>query len=278
MDGRYAHLSTGYRDFEPKNPKDFQFYMIVDLEDPEHPREVGRWWLPGQRKGDPEPPLPRPPEPFDVGYRPHHTLCWPRRPDRAYLGYMDGGVVILDISDKSCPRQVSRLDYHPPFPGFTHTVVPLFDRGLLVVSDESADVPGLDWFGWPTYNWIVDIRDETKPVIISTLPTPAGLAELHRTTDRIGAHNLHENETEPGAASLQNTAVATWLGAGLRIYDLRNPFRPEEIGAFLPESPPGQSGSRISDVFVDDRSLIYVGDRDRGGLYILEYTGDVPLD
>src|SRR2546427_8044788 len=32
----------------------------------------------------------------------------------------------------------SRWDYHPPFPGFCHTVVPLFERGLLVVSDEAT--------------------------------------------------------------------------------------------------------------------------------------------
>jgi hypothetical protein len=27
---------------------------------------------------------------------------------------------------------ISRLDYHPPLTGFTHTVVPLFERGLLL--------------------------------------------------------------------------------------------------------------------------------------------------
>ena len=52
MDGRYAHISTGAADFEPNNPKDHQFYMIVDMADPTKPKEVGRWWLPGQRKGD----------------------------------------------------------------------------------------------------------------------------------------------------------------------------------------------------------------------------------
>ena len=33
-DGRYAHISTGAADFEPNNPKDHQFYIIVDLENP----------------------------------------------------------------------------------------------------------------------------------------------------------------------------------------------------------------------------------------------------
>jgi hypothetical protein len=28
----------------------------------------------------------------------HNTNVYPRRPDRAYIGYIDGGAVILDIS------------------------------------------------------------------------------------------------------------------------------------------------------------------------------------
>ena len=45
-----------------------------------------------------------------------------------------GGLVILDIQDMANPKLVSCFDYHPPYPGFTHTAVPLFDRGLLLVS------------------------------------------------------------------------------------------------------------------------------------------------
>jgi hypothetical protein len=125
---------------------------------------------------------------------------------------------------------------------------------------------------------MVDARDETNPVTIATMPTPAGFEELHRVGGRIGAHNIHENDPEPGSAKLRNTVAATWFSAGLRIYDIRDPFRPEEIGAFLPETPAGQRGCRISDVFVDDRRIIYAADRARGGLYILEYTGSIPLD
>ena len=275
LDGRFAHVTTGAADFDPSHPRDHQFYMTVDLQDRAHPREVGRWWLPGQRRGDPEGPLPRHEERYDFGYRPHNVLSFPKRPDRAYLGYIDGGIVILDISDTSSPRLVSRVDYHPPFPGFTHTVLPLFERGLLVVTDEATGDEGVDW---PKLLWMVDAREETNPVTIATMPTPEGFEDLHRVGGRIGAHNIHENEPEPGSAALQNTLVATWFSAGLRVYDIRDPFRPEEIGAFLPETPPGQRGCRISDVFVDDRGIIYAGDRARGGLYVLEYTGSQPLD
>lgn len=51
-DGRYAYLATGARDFVPKNPLDDQMLMIVDMQDPRAPKEVGRWWLPGTKVGD----------------------------------------------------------------------------------------------------------------------------------------------------------------------------------------------------------------------------------
>jgi hypothetical protein len=274
-DGRYAHITTGAPEFEANHPNDDQFYMIVDLANPVKPVEVGRWWLPGQRKGDEAALPPRHPDPFDFGYLPHHTLCYPERPDRAYLGYIDGGIVILDIADKAHPRPLSRLDYHPPFPGFTHTVLPLFDRELLVVTDEATGDKGIDW---PKRLWMVDMRVETNPVMISSMPVPADFDELHRVGGRIGAHNIHENEPMPGCAKLRNTVVATWFSAGLRIYDIADPYRPEEIAAFLPETPEGQRGCRISDVFVEDRGIIHAADRARGGLYVLEYTGKHPLD
>jgi hypothetical protein len=225
--------------------------------------------MPGQRKGDDGALPPRHKE-HDFAFRLHHALCYPRRPDRAYLGYIDGGVIILDISDKANPRMVSRVDYHPPFPGFSHTVLPLFDRGLLVVTDEATGDHGYDW---PKLIWIMDVREETNPVMISSFPKPEGFEELHRVGGRIGAHNVHQNHPNPTSAQLQYLIPATWFSAGLRVYDISDPFRPEEIAAFLPETPSGQRGCRISEVHVDEQGLIYAADRAKGGLYVLEYTG-----
>jgi hypothetical protein len=103
VDGEYVHLSSGAPDFEPNDPKDDQFYRIIDVRNPSKPTEVGRWWLPGTKKG--EEPLPRHPR-FDGGYRTHNCMVYPERPDRAYLGYIDGGAVILDIKDKSNPKMI----------------------------------------------------------------------------------------------------------------------------------------------------------------------------
>ena len=81
-DGKTIHMSAGAPDFRPTNPKDDQFYVIVDLRDPKHPHEVGRWWLPGQQVGDNAAPPKRHPGANDSGFRPHNTNVYPERPDR----------------------------------------------------------------------------------------------------------------------------------------------------------------------------------------------------
>ena len=69
-----------------------QFLMIVDMRDPRKPREAGRWWLPGMRKGEAGAPLPR--LKIDSGYRLHTLLIDPRRPKRIRL---------VDIRDEFKP-------------------------------------------------------------------------------------------------------------------------------------------------------------------------------
>ena len=158
VDGVHVHMASGAADFKARHPKDDQCYRIVDVRHPTRPTEVGRWWLPGTRDGDVEPPPVRHPT-FDAGYRAHNTNVYPQRPDRAWIGYLDGGAVILDIADLARPRLVSRWDYHPPFPGFTHTVLPLLSRGLMVVSDEATRDAGGDW---PKLVWVVDVRTRCR--------------------------------------------------------------------------------------------------------------------
>ncbi len=267
VDGEYVHISCGAADFEPTHPKDDQFYRIIDVKNPSKPTEVGRWWLPGLRKGDSEPPPPRHPK-FDGGYRTHNTNVYPQRPDRAYLGYIDGGAIILDISDKSRPKMVSRWRYSPPFNGFTHTVMPLFERELLIVSDECVRDEGKDW---PKMTWVVDGHDETNPVPVSTLPLPP-VATFGKRGGRFGSHNMHENQPGPASFRSEKIVVCTFFNGGVRAYDTSNPFQPQEIAYFVPGAPKlSPAGAiQLNDVWVDERGIIYTVDRFGGGLYILE--------
>ncbi|HET6492754.1 MAG TPA: hypothetical protein VFG44_07260 [Burkholderiales bacterium] len=269
VDGEYVHLTSGAPDFEPTHQKDDQFYQIIDVRNPSKPFEVGRWWYPGTRKGDKEAPPPRHPK-FDGGYRPHNTNVYPQRPDRTYVGYIDGGAWILDISDKAHPKPVGHLQYSPPYNGFTHTVMPLLERGLLIISDECVKDNGEDW---PKLDWVVDARVETNLVPIATLPLPPAEVFTKRG-GRFGAHNLHENQPSPCAFRSETIVFATFFNGGVRAYDLGNPYQPREIGYFVPGAPKlsPKGSAQINDVWVDENRTVYTVDRFTGGLYTLETT------
>ncbi len=268
VDGEYIHMSAGAPDFEPRNPADDQFYRIMDVRNPSKPVEVGRWWLPGTREGDEAPPPQRLERKFDAGFRAHNTNVYPARPDRAYVGYIDGGALILDIADKSRPKVVAHWRNSPPFNGFTHTVLPLLGRDLLVVSDECVQDNGADW---PKLVWVLDARVETNPIPLSTLPAPP-YQEFVKRGGRFGAHNLHENLPVPGSWRSEQYVIGSFFNAGVRAYDLLNPYQPKEVAYFVPPPPNGaRTGAvQLNDVYVDDRRIAYAVDRHIGGLYVLE--------
>jgi hypothetical protein len=297
VDGEFAHLTTGMPDFNPTNALDDQIWVTVDLRDPRRPREVGRWWLPGTRKGDHCLPacLPKRHAPFDDGYRPHQIEIWPDHPDRAYVAYIDGGAMVFDVAGLAqvksgraksyTPRLTGRREFHPPFPAWTHTFQPMFARKLAWASDEDVMDNCKDA---PKLVWLLDIRDETNPVIVATAPLHPNDGDLCSRGGRFGAHNLHPNFPGPLYANLQNTTVTTWFNGGVRIYRATDgpkgvanvPPQIEELGFYIPAAPPRNPSKaiQINHAIVGADGLIYANDRFAGGLYILRYTGTVPLD
>jgi hypothetical protein len=266
-DGEYVHMSSGSADFRSHHRGDDQFYRIVDVRNPSKPEEVGRWWLPGVRVGDSEPPPVRHAR-MDTGFRVHNTNVYPQRPDRAYLGCIDGGAVILDIADKARPKLVSRWDNSPPYLGFTHTVLPLFGRDLLVVTDESiAEAAG----DWPKLVWILDARAEENLVPIATCPLPP-VEEFSSRGGRYGAHNIHENIPKPTTWQSDQVILGTFFNGVLRAYDISNAYQPREIASFVPPAPANspKGAIQLNDVFADERGIVYTVDRHTGGLYVLE--------
>jgi hypothetical protein len=91
---------------------------------------------------------------------------------------------------------------------------------------------------------------------------------------RFGAHNIHENQ--PVATSFRSDTLVfgAFFNGGVRVYDVSNPYQPEEVGHYVPEAPAGSpvGAIQINDVYVDENRLIYAIDRMSGGLYILELT------
>jgi len=268
VDGETIHMSAGSGDFEPTNPLDDQFYRILDVRNRSKPMEIGRWWYPGTRVGDSVPPPQRLKGIFDTGFRAHNTNVFPSHPDKAYVGYIDGGGFVLDISKPSDIKVISHWNHSPPLNGFIHTVLPLFDRNLWIVSDECVQDGGLDW---PKLVWVLDSRDEKNPVPLCTFPTPE-LDAFVKRGGRYGAHNLHENLPGPCSFVSDTLIIGTFFNAGVRVFDTSNPFRVEEVAYYVPAAPKlSPAGAiQLNDVFVDDRRIVYTVDRFTGGLYILE--------
>jgi hypothetical protein len=259
-------MASGAPDFEPTHPNDDQFYRCIDVRNPSKPTEIGRWWMPGTRKGDNVAPPPR--HPLDLGYRAHNTNVYPQRGDRLYLCYIDGGMFVMDIADKSKPQVISHWTNSPPYTGFMHTAVPLFDRDLMLVTDESTVNNAADW---PKLIWILDARDEKNLVSIATCPMPPVDAFKDRG-GRFGAHNIHENVPLPTSWQSEDIVLGTFCLGGLRAYDISNPYTRLDVATFVPPPPKGTPAGavQLNDVFVDERQVVYTVDRHTGGLYILE--------
>jgi hypothetical protein len=80
--------------------------------------------------------------------------------------------------------------------------------------------------------------------------------------------------------ALTQTVVGSYFNGGVRAYSIADPSHPVEIGYVIPEAPPGNPTHtiQINDVYVDENGLMYANDRLTGGLYIIRYTGSVPLN
>lgn len=247
-----------------------QFLRIVDLSEPTRPREVGRWWFAGQNTGAGEQPSWTPIEGHGLHAAPgekrvalHHALV---RGDRAYCGWWDAGLVILDISQLSQPRLVSHLDFGSDVSGATHTAFPVPGRDIVVVTDEQL---GNNCEGMLKHVRVVDISNERQPRVISTFPTPEG--DYCARGGRFGPHNVHE--MRPGTWQDHNTIYVTYFNAGVRAFDISDPHAPREVAYIVPDAPPGRESIQLNDLVATADGLIYATDRYAGGLYIFERTG-----
>ena len=146
--------------------------------------------------------------------------------NRGYGAWRDGGLTVHDITDPAKPKLLSRINWSPPFPGGTHTALPLPGRNLVVVADEAnAEMCAKGTF----HTFVVDVRAPENPVPIATLPTPKERNFCALGT--FGPHNLHENR--PGSFQSEETIFATYNNAGVRVFDAKDAFAPREIASWV---------------------------------------------
>jgi hypothetical protein len=259
--GRYAYASCHWQGFTD------HVLAVIDMVDPTRPEVVGRFWLPGMHQAGGETPN----WPKGRRYALHHAIV---AGNLAYAAWRDGGLTVLDVSDPTAPKLLAHRNWSPPFGGGTHTPLPLSDRNLFVAADEgNLD----DCANGIQRCWVFDVREPANPVSISTFPTPAE-EQYCKKGAKFGPHNLHENR--PGSFQSSTLIFATYQNAGVRVFDISDPFAPRETGHFVPPAPekmvdPRPNRPRViqsNDVYVGPDGLMYLTDVN-DGLTILQYRG-----
>jgi hypothetical protein len=249
FDGRYAYISPTAEGYIGN------IAMILDLADPADPQEVGRWWMPGQWAAGGEEEGPGP----GIA-RCHHPL---RLGDRLYVSYWHGGGAILDISDMTKPRTISRIDTNATFPHPTHTLLrvpePLKGRQIMLVADEDVDAR---FPSAPAFLWMYDVTNEAAPVVIGTFQVPGLDTDGSQQAPMTGCH-------QPSERFSGTIVPCAWFAQGLRLLDISDPFAPKEVGSYQPDPATGADRASSNDVTIDDRGLLYLVDR-QGGIDILE--------
>jgi hypothetical protein len=258
--GRYAYVSAHFDGFTD------HILCVVDLDNITKPQIVSRWWLPGMHRAGGE----TSDSPKGRRVALHHMIT---AGDRGYGAWRDGGFTIHDLADPAKPKLLSHINWSPPFPGGTHTPLPLPGRGLAVVADEAnAERCAKGTF----HTFVVDVRAPQNPVPIATLPTPRDRDYCSLGT--FGPHNLHENR--PGSFVSEEIIVATYNNAGVRVFDIRDAFAPKEIASWVPPAPqrlidprPNIAlAAKTCDAYVTPEGLMFVSDWN-AGMHVLQYEG-----
>jgi hypothetical protein len=281
--GKYAYLECAWDDqlrMENAQRPMSHGLMIVDMSDPAHVKEVSRWWVPGQRRGE------------EDEYKKftfagdesswtssHGALTVPKRVEDGgtvgYGGFGAFGMYVMDLTDITKPKPYGKLRYeyetiggipfHTCYPVIADAAHPRL-QNIVIGIPETIQADCREPYKIP---YVVDVKDPRNPRIIGFFPRPvappdAPYPDFCFARGRFGSHNT-QCWLAPGAARPEIMAI-TWFNAGIRVFDLSNPVAPKEVAWFVPprdgEIDKYESWWRgtSEDVFVEwDRNLIWLG-------------------
>jgi hypothetical protein len=287
-----AYLVSGLPDWRTR-----RMTQIYDLSDPAHPVFIRNFGLPGQQPGATGP----------VPEELHGPISTGPAGNRVYFGYgtnKNGMVQIVDRkkllegprepTDKNLLYpQVGRLEMSP-LTG-AHTTYPLLGvevpefakdrehkRDFLLVVNESLVNECTEA---RQMAWMVDITVESKPQFVSNFTVPEASGNFCSRGGRFGTHSSNESFTP---LYYKRVVFISHFNAGVRAVDVRDPFKPREIGYYIPATTAltaprcvkvdGQDRCKVAiqtnNAEVDDRGYIYTVDRANTGLHILRLTDE----
>jgi hypothetical protein len=223
----------------------------------------------------------------------------------AFGGTWDGTNPLAPTDDQLRSLVVGSMDMTPT--EGAHTAFPIFGVPLAhyqgFASNAKRDLVALvseetenHCQGSPHLAYLVDATrakgkgaasaGENHPMVISTMQVFEDSAknDFCKRGTRFGTHSASESFFAPYYGKL---VFIAWFNGGLRVFDIRDPYRPQEVAHFVPpvnaNTRPtsvtiGGAQQTFSDVStdnaeLDDRGLIYIVDRVGGGADILQLNG-----
>ena len=272
--------------------------QVYDLSDPAKPVFIRNFGLVGQQPG----------AGGTIPTELHGAISVGPARNRIYFGYGTNKDGVLQIVDRKkllegpkepTPEnllypQVSRLDLISL--AGAHTTLPVFGvevaefakdkegkvRDFVIVVDESLNNECQES---RQMAYIVDVTDESKPFPVANFNVPEAAGNFCSRGGRFGSHSSNENMTP---IYHKRIVFIAWFNAGVRAVDIRDPYRPREIGSYIPAATSrtdkrcikveGAERCKVAiqtnNVEVDNRGYIYIVDRANTGLHILELTGE----
>lgn len=302
FDGSLLYLGTFYEGFVGK------VLVVLDLSDAHNPVEATKWWIPGQKTPEEDDIRDWVQEPkFNSPVVMNSEGKWTKHvgmhyavveDDIAYLSYHQAGLIILDMSDLSQPKMLSRTDYlipgaEPDNPdteaciaaaggvpaacGNTHAAKLLPNRNLLIVADEYFTCP----FG---HVRIYDVSDKSAPELLSHYLTPENTAcDSQRPNRAADAARFPRRgpSSHLGNPLSDDIYLMAWYGNGVQAIDVSDPRNPVSAGHFnyridrdLDSEQAAYAGSDTYDVILGEDGYLYVADG-TAGLRVIKYTGDL---
>lgn len=291
--------------------------FVFDLSDPANPKFLRDWALDGQQPGGKLPPH------FDSIPSIHGPISTGVQGNRIYFAYGTGDNGVMQIVDRkkllppplgtgvACGSIASTLTPTPctdfttaevgrwimnPING-AHTSFPLgrfsipdwapneegVERDFVaVVSEETSN----ECTGPRHLTYFVDVTDEGRPQGQSNFQVLASSSPFNFCArgGRFGPHSTNENFGPP---FYQRILFVAYFAGGVRAVDYRDPFRPREVGFYIPDitantdlrcatidgvldCPPS---IQTNNVDTDERGYVYIVDRANTGAHILQLTG-----
>lgn len=240
----------------------------IDITDPAHPRRLAAWTFPAQTHGG-----------FTTEDDSRSYICQQKAPP-------DDKLLIVDTSELTTQRSDPKAHLLAQ--------IPLGDNqwcqaALRVTYDGN---PFLIQYGersgaadcshsqdnWANYGYprIFDLADERRPKLVSSLLLQVDLPQYCSQVTGEGALNgLGYSAHHCSVDRLYNPTILAcdYFGAGMRVTDIRNPYKPVEIGYFNPGTT-AVVGTGARPVILSERHEIWFTN-DMQGFYVVRFENDM---